>query len=200
MSNIKPLTYAFIDTETTGLDEKIHGLIQVACIIRTDEKIIATKVIKIKPPEGTQFEQSALDINGMTVDEIMHDPERLEYYDALKEFTEFLSQFVNQYDKEDKLIFAAYNAPFDDRFVRAWFTACENNFYGSFFWNPAFCIMQMALVYLRPIRPQLPRFNLRTLCEVTKVGWDEAKAHDAVYDIIKTSELYDYLILNYETE
>ncbi|MDD5359874.1 MAG: exonuclease domain-containing protein, partial [Sulfurovaceae bacterium] len=68
---------AYIDTETTGLDAKKHGIVQLACLIVEDHKIIDEIVLLIDPfsyKENCVCDDKALEINGRTLEEIEHFP------------------------------------------------------------------------------------------------------------------------------
>ena len=59
------------DLETTGLDCKKHGITQMAGIITVPKTAKRhTFNFKIRPFEGKEVTQGALDITGMTVEQI----------------------------------------------------------------------------------------------------------------------------------
>ena len=189
MSNTK---YAFIDVETTGLDETKNDIVQLVCIITDDTQTELDRFsLKWRPPASTEYSQGALDKTGLTVETIEAYP--INYLEAHTQFTDFLAKHVNRYDKNDKLIFVAYNAPFDDKFVRSWFNKAGDSYYGSFFWHPALCVMQMSMFFLRNHRPALKSMRLGYLCESAGLGWDESLAHDAAYDIEQTLKLFTWI-------
>ena len=55
---------AFLDTETTGLDNKRHEIIELALVIVEDGERIYEKVFKIKPRNIHTAHPKALEING----------------------------------------------------------------------------------------------------------------------------------------
>jgi len=193
METLKTPIRAFIDVETSGLDYTKHAVYQVACIV-VDEtgKELGTWSKLFIPPAGTEFSAGAVEINGYDLERIKAET-TLDYGQAHAEFTEFLSQFVNRYDKTDKLNFVAYNAPFDSEFVRSWFSSAGDNFFGAYFWNPAMCVMQKAAWAFPEARPKFPNFKLGTLCKLTGLGWEDDEGHDALYDIRKTIELSNFI-------
>jgi len=196
MANITPPKYAFIDCETTGLDPNKNAIIQLHCIIRDHERNeIARWHQEFMPHDGAVLDPTALKVNGKTEEELTGASlTRPASEDAFASFVAFLEEHVNQYDKTDKLIFAAYNAPFDEGFVRSWFDRNSHSYFGSFFWNPSLCIMNFAMAYFADARPAFPRFNLQTLCELNKLGWDDQAAHDAAYDNEMAIKLYDHIV------
>jgi len=54
--------------------------------------------------------------------------------------------------------------------------------------------MQSVAWCLAEIRPTIPNFQLGTLCEAAGLGWDESLAHDALYDVRKTIDIFKDLI------
>ena len=84
------------DLETTGLDSKKHGIIQIAGIIKLPGDVIHKFDFKCKPFPGQQLDPIALAITGNTPESIatFHEPKKV--YKAL---VHLLGQYV------DKLFF-----------------------------------------------------------------------------------------------
>jgi DNA polymerase-3 subunit epsilon len=183
----------FIDTETTGLDRNKDNIFQISAKI-TDPKaneILDEINLTFVPHSLENYEIEALEKTGYTIEQLSSFP--LSSPDAFKQFTDWLATHVNRFDRKDKLQFLAYNAPFDSEFVRQWFLKNNDNYFGSFFWNPAICVMQASAWFVQSVRGSFPNFKLATICECAELGWDEDSAHDANYDVTKTVELYRYL-------
>lgn len=110
-----------------------------------------------------------------------------------KNLIKFLDSIINKYDKEDKAYFIAYNAKFDNDFIRELFNKNNNKFYGSYFHNPVIDVMQIAS-YKFMIKNRKPiNFKLGTLCKYFRIKINDEKLHNALYDIRKTKELYNIL-------
>ena len=183
----------FIDTETTGIDRNKNNIFQISAKL-TDpdaEKVIDAINLRFVPHSLEYVELEALEKTGCTLEELESFP--LSSSQAFKQFTDWLGTHADRFDKKDKLQFLAYNAQFDVEFVRQWFLKNNDNYFGSFFWNPAICVMQAAAWFVQGVRPVLPNFKLGTICKCAELGWDEDSAHDADYDVAKTVELYRYL-------
>ena len=105
-------------------------------------------------------------------------------------FTQILRSYIDPFDKKDKFFFYAYNSPFDSGFLRSFFTQMGDKFYGSFFWTPDICIMRLVGEKLLEKRAMFENFKLGTVCREVGIPFDETEAHDAMYDIKKTYELY----------
>lgn len=179
---------AYIDVETTGLFPYKNGLTQIAIIIEMDNQIVEQKDIRVCPFKGDEIEPRALEVQGRTEREIMSYPEPEE---AMMELETVLGTFVDKFNKNDKLAFVAYNAKFDEEFMRKFFYKCGNKFFGSWFWAPSICAMQLAMHHLQAHRAKLPNFKLETICTALGLSTAEgAGMHDALTDIILTRQLY----------
>jgi DNA polymerase-3 subunit epsilon len=183
----------FIDTETTGLCSNDNNIFQISDKITDPDanEILDQINLRFVPHSLENTDDGALEKTGYTLEELGSFP--LSSPDAFKQFTDWLAIHVNRFDKKDKLQFLAYNAPFDVGFVRQWFLKNGDNYFGSFFWNPAICVMQATAWFVQSARPAFPNFQLGTICQCAELGWDEDSAHDADYDVAKTVELYRYL-------
>ena len=182
----------YIDTETTGLDAKRHGIIQLAAIMEIDGEEVSTFSEKMRPASTCAADTSALEISGNTIEMIKTYRPESEVY---RNFVEWLGQFVGKFDKLDKAFFCGYNSPFDVEFVRALFERNGDKFFGSWFWSGSIDVMGAALWSLRDQRPRLANFKLGTVAEhvlgsrVAELTAD-AGLHDALTDIRLTRELH----------
>lgn len=177
---------AFIDTETTGTKWS-SGIHQLALIIEVDGEVEHEETFEINPDPKCTIEDAALAVSGKSREQMV--ASQLEY-DFFRDFQRKLAAFVNKYDKTDKLHFTAYNAKFDDDRLRDLFNRQGDRYYGSMFWNPVDCVMIRAGHKLQAIRHTLPDFKLVTVAKHFGIEWDESSAHDALYDIRKTRELF----------
>jgi len=168
----------YIDTETTGVDTEKCAITQLAGIIR-QENLEEKFSITMRPHEGAIVTDEALKVQGRTREEIdsFQDPK-----DALAQFRGIISEYVDQYDKFDKLFFIAYNAQFDSNMIRALFNRFGDVYFGSWFWTPPIDIMSLAGVYLMDVRHKMPNFKLNTVHKEL-FGCDIENAHDAMSDI-----------------
>lgn len=182
----------FIDTETTGLyaegGDEVH---QIAAIITdADLKPLDWINIKCRVNEGALagLSDEVAEKLGVSKDDIR--ARELSPEQGLTKFVTFLEKHVNKYDKKDKMHFIAYNAPFDEGFVRKLFELDSNSYYGSYFWNPAICVYRQCAWLLQDQRDKFDHMGLRVMCEFAEVEFNEDDAHDALYDTKKTLELY----------
>lgn len=65
------MTYAVIDTETSGLNANEHAILQLGCIFTTDDfEILEEYVTLVNPAETCIIDQRALDINKLDMEVI----------------------------------------------------------------------------------------------------------------------------------
>lgn len=178
--------YCFLDVETSGLDPKENGILQIGCILEVGgfEKEFS---LKSKPFDSDVIEDGALKVTGFTREEIADWPSPQVTYNMLIE--EF-SKFVDKYDKQDKFMFVGYNAAFDERFVREFFLKNGNKFFGSYFHFPYIDVMTLAAHILIKKRHQMKDFKLMTVASEFGIKINITDAHDALYDIKITREIY----------
>ncbi len=180
----------FIDVETTGLDAKQHGIIQIAGIIVIDGewKEDFNLPCNIFPDDAVS--DKALEINGKPLDEIRSYADPIEVYQFI---TGVLKEYVDKYDRKDKFNFIAYNAGFDMDFMRQWFTKNNDKYFGSWFHFPYIDVMGLAAQYLKAEREIMPNFKLGTVANHLLIEIDKAELHDAMYDIKLAQAIYEFI-------
>lgn len=179
----------YIDTETGGVEPERHALLTVAAIVEIGGDIMGSKKWRVKPWPGDDVEERALDVNGLTREEIAQFPEPEEF---LQDFQQFLSEYVNKFDRLDKFVPAGYNVRFDLDFLRAFFGKGGDRYFGSWFSNypidpfPVICWLHATGKLI------LPDLKLGTICDHFAIPLGEA-AHDAMADILATKTLIEIL-------
>lgn len=184
----------YIDTETTGTCNQ-SGIHQLAAIKEIDGKIVDEHVWHINPDRGCRIEQAALDVSDVSLGQLCDYQPEAEFK---RDFQSWLASDVDKFNSKDKYFFVAYNAQFDSERVRDLFKRQGDNYYGSWFWTPADCVMMRAGHFLQSVRHELPNFKLGTVMQFLDLGWDEEEGHDALYDIRKTMQLDQHLIENFQ--
>lgn len=185
--------YYFIDTETTGLNPEKHGLVQIAGIILkpADDKLIEVERFDfhIKPLPGDIIDQRALQVSGITVEYLKSDA-CMTAAEAKHKLETILGRYVDKYNPKDKLLLLGYNVVFDADFMRAWFVKQQDKFFGSWFWYPPVCVMNLAAERIGEGRSQLENFKLGTVIKHFGITHEHMQLHDALDDIELTVELY----------
>lgn len=182
--------FFFMDTETTGTDPKLHGLVQVAGILEVDGEVVEEVNIHMHPFDQQVIEDSALQVIGKTLEEILdYGPPELEH----QAFKERMEKHIDRYDKKDKAWIVGYNSHFDDAFLREWFLHCGDKFYGSLFHWPPIDVSVLAAMNFLDNKHELPNFQLMTVAENLGVEVEKEEAHDALYDAKITHLLFKEL-------
>jgi DNA polymerase-3 subunit epsilon len=190
--NYPGYTMCFIDCETTGLNNKLHNIFQLSGIVTDPDLTVLEKFdLRFRPFSLEYIDAGSTEKTGMTKEKL----ENLEMTapEAYQEFIKVLSRHCNKYNKADKMQMVAYNATFDTDFIREFFIKNGDNYFGSWFFTPSICVMQAAAWFTQRVRGALPNFKLGTVCKSAGLTWNEDEAHDALYDVEKTIELYTYL-------
>ena len=104
-----------------------------------------------------------------------------------------MGKYIEKFDRNDKFHFIAYNANFDDNFMRSFFKKNNDNYYGSWFYWPPLDVANLAGAYLANSRSKMINFKLMTVANFLGFEADSGKAHDALYDIETTIKVFDYL-------
>lgn len=180
----------WIDVETTGIDEKRHGLIQISALVDIEGKIVDEFNEYVRPFKNDYISKEALEKNNTTIDELKYNIEKYrEACEVHEEFTEWMGKRVNRFDKKDKFIIAGKKVEFDIRFLRAWWEKCGDNYYGAWFHYPHLDLEQrLAEVMLHEDNFLLNRYRLGDICKFLDI--ELCDAHNSKYDIWATYQAW----------
>lgn len=175
----------YIDTETTGLSPQKHGLIQLACIVVQNEFEIDRLNLMINPmtyKHDVIIEESALAINGKTLDEI-------EYYPHSDIQIALFEEFLAKHTDDGKMQVAGYNVEFDIWFIKDWI---KGHFkYGDYLNYKTLDILSLVrhIDYM-----QWENWESHKLVDMCGQFGIQLEAHDAMNDIEATLQLHNKLI------
>ena len=169
----------FIDTETTGLDPKKHGVIELAGLIEVNDKHVEEFSFKVRPFPDDVIDRGAMKIHGTTEEEVRQWLPPVKAHESL---IETLSRYVDRYEKTDKFHWIGYNAYFDVGMMREWFAKNNDKYFGAWFFHPPLDVMILAAYALREERPRIPNFSQTTVAERLGISVDKEKVHEALYD------------------
>lgn len=182
----------FFDLETTGTLVNKHGIHQLSGMIVVDGEVKEKFDFKVQPNPKAEIVQEALDVAGVTKEQIMAYPPMGEIY---RKFIDMLSKYVDRYNKKDKFFLAGYNiASFDNAFLRAWFLQNGDKYFGSWFWSNCFDVMVLATPYLSEQRAEMENFKQGTVAKALGITVDDTKLHDALYDIEICKQIHDIVL------
>jgi len=176
---------AIVDVETTGLNPYSHTIWSIS--VRLIGPGISRAVdLKCRPLAGTEVDEKALEVGGITQAKLDRFPDPSTTKEKLEEA---LSGLVNKKNRKDKLLFVGYNARFDYDFLRQWFERQGDVYFGSWFWFPPLDVMDLAAWKLARKRGQLRDFKLHTVASFMGVPVDAERLHEAAYDLELTMQL-----------
>lgn len=179
----------FFDLETTGLLPNRHGIHQISGEIVIDGVSKETFDFKVKPNPKAEIVQEALDVAGVTKEQILAYPEMSVVFN---QFIKMLEKYVNRFDKKDKFFLAGFNnANFDNNFLRGWFLQNNDKYFGSWFWSNTIDVMVLATPYLAGVRSDMENFKLAAVASQLGIEVKQGELHDASYDIYLTKAIYE---------
>jgi ribonuclease T len=173
-----------VDVETGGFDCKKNALLEVAAVILEMDsqgmlQIKESLSKNIDPFPGATIEDSALEFTGIDI----YDPERMpeEEGQALREIFQPIRREVS-ITGCTRAIMVAHNAHFDLGFVNA--AVNRTNIKRNPF-HPFSCFDTSSLAGLA-----FGQTVLAKACEAAQIEFNNRDAHSALYDTIKTAELF----------
>lgn len=176
---------AWIDVETTGLLAYVNDVIQLAGLIEIDGEVLEEFSLQLAPINVDKIQQSALDVNNKTRQEILSYPDPLS---QVLQFTDLLAPYLDKTDKKDKFIFAGYNAPFDKDFVQNLFKRVNIKGFNTLFEYKTFDVY--TLVFILTYCGKIPKLEDMKLATMAKYFNIEHDAHEALSDIKATREVF----------
>lgn len=177
----------FIDVETTGFDPYKNGIHEISGIIEIDGKIEDTFKLSVAPFETDIIESSALDVSGVDESQVKKysSPDKI-----LSEIKSIFGRHIDKYDKKDKFFLLAYNSPFDDQFLRAFFKKNNDNYYGSWV-RKDICVMRLAIDYLLDKEVVLGSYKQSEVAEYFGLAdKNDKRWHDSSFDTEITRKIY----------
>ena len=180
----------YIDVETTGTDPQANALVQIAGIIEIGGETAETIDLLTAPFEDDELTDEALDVIGKTEQELRGYRQPRDVY---QELIDVMDGYVDRYDSGDKFHFIGYNSRFDESFIRSWFKKLNDNYFGSWFHWPAIDVSNLAAIHFMQNGGQPSSMRLMSVAESLGIDIDQDKAHDALYDIEITKEMFEVL-------
>lgn len=173
-----------IDVETGGFNSQTDAILEIgATFLRMDDsgqlEPEETFNYQVEPFVGANLEQAALDFTGIDP----HDPlrEAQKEVTVMGELLKKIRQQVKEYDCT-RAVLVGHNAHFDLGFMMA---AVERSQIKRNPFHP-FSVMDTAslsgLAYGHTV--------LARACQLAEIDFDNAEAHSAAYDSLKTAELF----------
>jgi DNA polymerase-3 subunit epsilon len=183
----------FIDLETTGLEYNTCAITQMAGIYEENGIEKERFNLKIRPNPEHAIYRGALDTTKVGYEDIMSYP--LSQFEAYTKFLYMLDSYINKFDKKDKIWVVGYNIiNFDAKFLRKFFEMHDNRYYNSYFYYPEIDLVPILSFYTMKTRNNIENFKLMSVAKGLNIEIDESKAHDALYDVEITREIFRVII------
>ncbi len=175
----------YVDIESTGLNAKTDGLIQISGIIEIDGEVKEEFDLKCRPFKGDIIDKKALEVNKTSIKELREweDPGRV--YLKLKSI---FDKYVDKYDRLDKFYAIGQNVGFDLDFMREWFVKNNDNYFGSYVHYHKIDLIAITTA-LRMVG-RLDGLENMKLVSLKKYFGMESKDHDAWFDIVATRDIF----------
>jgi len=178
------------DTETTGLTEN-SAMFQISGVIEIDGEVKEEFDIFCHPHEGADISEQALEVTGMSREELdgFQSPKK-----AYDELVEIFSKYIDKFDREDKFIIAGQNVKFDIDVLNRFFKRNNDNYLGSFLnYKQVFDTLSVyTALEIADVVPKLENHKLETICKI--MGVELSNAHNSLADIKATKEVGDKLL------
>ena len=175
---VKPLIIT--DTETTGLNNGVHRIIQIYSKVSGTDKHI--NIVMSPADKDGEFTANwhALAVNGIDIVELCKNG--MTQREGIVEYIRWLDEHAGP-----KALLLAHNAPFDKGFIEAWFNRENRDLKKIIDYHWADTItLAVALRQQGLIDPE--NLKLDTLCKY--FGFEIENAHDAGGDVEATDRLY----------
>lgn len=177
----------YFDCETTGLDAKLNDIITLAFIIEVDGVIKEKAEFKMQPFNWDNISQEALDVNGITLEQLKtFEPPQQVYKKLISLFSKYVDKYKKNKTVNDKFVCCGYNVNFDIGFLTEFFKKNGDNYVGSFIDYHKLDLASIVLFLKLHGVLQIDGFKLKVVSEHFKIQID---AHDATSDINATREL-----------
>lgn len=177
-----------VDVETAGFNARTDALLEIAAVTLTmDENgfLIIDKSFEaqVEPFEGANLEQSALDFTG--IDPYDPDREAVPEREALEEIFRAVRKSLKAHDCK-RAVLVGHNASFDQSFVNA---ASNREDIKRNPFHPFSTFDTATLAGLA-----FGQTVLAKACQVAGIEFDGKQAHSALYDTMKTAELFCIIV------
>jgi len=174
----------FLDTETTGTDPKVHGVIQISGIIEIDGKEKERFDFRCATFPQDVIHPDALKVNGVTMEQIRAYPApETAYLQLIK----ILDKHIDRYDKTDKFSLVGQNVKFDYDMMSEWFKKNGNNFWYAYVDYHLIDLVAATAIFTAAGLIKLPNMKLATVAEYFGIKFE---AHNSMADIEATRSIF----------
>ena len=188
-------TLLILDTETGGVDANRDSLMEIACIVLKDNKIVKEYSAFVKSPTGKYVcNDFARKLHGIT-NEIIEKNGKLPI-DIIID----LKEIKDIYFDGEPMTIVAHNAAFDISFVKKMFSdngqdllsiSTQNELdYNNIFSRNSIDTATMALVLRLQNKLPFDRCSLDNILKYYQIPIDKIERHSAIYDARQTAKAF----------
>jgi DNA polymerase-3 subunit epsilon len=180
-----------IDTETGGLDASRHSILSLAALVLNyDGQIIDEMYTLINEGELLVTEQSALKVNGLTVERVREEGVTPLYAVGM------LFEMLKTHDMIEGVTIVAHNAKFDFEFLKRLFRVAGINesVFNLWFTHRTICTQAGAGLLVQAGVVKADSTSLDSLCAAAKITIDRSNGHNALLDATATAHLFQWLL------
>lgn len=179
----------YFDTETTGIDPKVHEITQFAAIVEVDGVVKEEVNFRCQPTNWEAIDPKAIETTGISI-ETLKTYQKPEF--MMIEMKKLFDRHIDKYDKADKFYPAGHNVGFDLEFLQAfWKKYADAYGTGSYQNWRSLDSRVFANFLIAKNKINVPDVKLSTLCNALNIP---IQAHDALSDIHATRDLIRYMM------
>lgn len=176
------MDYLYIDLETSGLSDNA-AVLQIAMIPVVDGERKEPFMMYCKPHHGAEMDPKAFEVTKI-------DPKKIDSFPDPRFVISEMQNYLNSFETVFNL--AGHNVQFDRKKLFRFF--CKHGEYSSFlrlFSNQDICTLKLSRIAFKNKRKKPDSFSLESMCKWFDIQLDNA--HDALFDIKATIELFSHL-------
>lgn len=169
----------FVDLETTGLDSRCHGILEIGALFCDKEGQLTSTYSSDVNPGWVDIDDRALEVNGFTDERIQQGT------DLTTVLTEFNSRV------EGQALLAGWNIPFDEGFLREAYRNC------GMMWPFDYHTLDVWSLFQTLKLAGVVEGHLRLKALVERYGLKQegdGEAHSAMADITWTYRLWQWAL------
>lgn len=185
----------WVDLETTGTQPG-HEITECAFIIEIGDEVKEERNILIRPlavdPENVEagivrpIDEEALTITGCSVEDLKS-PDRISDKKLYANLLQVFGAYVDKFNRDDKFIMAGHNVSFDQRFLKALWDQCGDQYFGSWFFWETLNLLDVVKVWQVVTGKRLESKKLSDIAEHFGIPLEK---HQAINDIKATRDLF----------
>lgn len=174
----------YLDTETTGLDERKNDIIQLSYLVEINKEIKEEGQFFIQPFDYGAIQPRALEVSKTTIEQLKgYEQPNIVY----KKVVNILDKYVDKYNRQDKFSPAGYNVGFDVGFMKNFFFKNNDKYWGSYFTYHFLDVFNFVYILEYKGLLKLDNYKLITVAKFFGIDFD---AHDSLSDIKTTREVF----------